>query len=239
MEYNKIMKIFDVSYNLLSDSRSSELFSLRKKTFKDRLNWIVNCENGMEHDEYDNRHTTYLFGIHDNQVICSLRFIEIKHPNMITGVFKSYFSKIELPSGNYLEASRLFIDKDRTQKLQLQHYPISSLLFLSMINYTRHQGYEGIYAIISHPMLTIFKRSGWLISVVEQGMSEKNQKIYLVYMPVDDHNQQILMHKISKTSLIGNGILDTWPLALHIRNNGSDQLQLNCKTYGMPGVSHS
>lgn len=124
-----MMEIFDVGYNLLSDNLSNELFSLRKKTFKDRLDWVVNCENNMEYDEYDNKHTTYLFGVHDNLVLCSLRFIEIKYPNMITGVFKSYFSKIELPSGNYIEASRLFIDKDRVKQLQLQQYPISSMLF--------------------------------------------------------------------------------------------------------------
>ncbi|CNK53375.1 acyl-homoserine-lactone synthase [Yersinia mollaretii] len=213
------MEIFDISYGFLSASRANELFSLRKKVFKDRLNWAVNCDNDMEYDEYDNIHTTYLFGVHANQIICSLRFIEIKHPNMITGVFKSYFNKIEFSDGNYLEASRLFIANDRAKKLQIQHYPISSMLFLAMINYTRHQGYKGIYAIISHPMLTIFKRSGWLISVVEQGMSERNNIIYFVYMPVDDHNQQILMHKISKALLIENDKLNTWPLSLHIRNN--------------------
>ncbi|WP_145559621.1 acyl-homoserine-lactone synthase [Yersinia bercovieri] len=213
------MEIFDVSYSSLSTMRARELFLLRKNVFKDRLNWNVNCENGMEFDEYDSIHTTYLFGVHDDQVICSLRFIGIKHPNMITGVFKSYFNKIELPDGNYLEASRLFIAKNRTKTLQLQHYPISSMLFLSMINYTRHQGYEGIYAIISHPMLAIFKRSGWLISVVEQGLSEENKIIYVVYMPVDEHNQQILMHKISKTLLIENDKLNTWPLSLDIRSN--------------------
>lgn len=212
------MEIFDISYSLLSDSRSSELFSLRKKVFKDRLNWSVNCKNGMEYDEYDNIHTTYLFGVHYGQIICSLRFIEIKYPNMITGVFKSYFNRIELPEGNYLEASRLFINKDSSQKLQLKKHPISSMLFLAMINYSRYHGYKGIYAIISHPMLAIFKRSGWLISVVEQGMSEKKNRIYLVYMPVDDHNQQILMHRISKNSLIGNHELNTWPLFLHFRS---------------------
>lgn len=213
------MEMFDVSYKILTDGLASELFLLRKNVFKDRLNWAVNCENGMEYDEYDNIHTTYLFGVHDKQVICSLRFIEIKHPNMITGVFKSYFNKIELPDGDYLEASRLFIVKDRVRKLKLQHYPISSMLFLAMINYTRHQSCKGIYAIISHPMLTILKRSGWLISVVEQGMSKENKIIYFVYMPVDDHNQQILIHNIGKTLLIENDKLDAWPLSLNIRNN--------------------
>lgn len=212
------MEIFDVSYSLLSNYRASELFLLRKKIFKDRLNWIVNCKNNMEYDEYDDIHTTYLFGVQDEQIICSLRFIEIKYPNMINGVFKSYFNKIKVPDGNYLEASRFFIDKDRAQKLQLQSYPISSILFLAMINYTRHKAYEGIYAIISHAMLIILKRSGWLISVVEQGMSEKNTIIYLVYMPIDENNQQILMRKINQTLSIGDEKLNAWPLSLSIRN---------------------
>ncbi|HEN3656272.1 TPA: acyl-homoserine-lactone synthase, partial [Yersinia enterocolitica] len=96
------MEIFDVSYSLLSDYQASELFLLRKMVFKDRLNWAVNCKNNMEYDEYDDIHATYLFGVQDEQIICSLRFIEIKYPNMINGVFKSYFSKIKIPDGNYL-----------------------------------------------------------------------------------------------------------------------------------------
>ncbi|HEN3656212.1 TPA: acyl-homoserine-lactone synthase, partial [Yersinia enterocolitica] len=67
---------------------------------------------------------------------------------------------------------------------------------------------------ISHPMLTICKRSGWLVSVVEQGMSEKKTIIYLVYMPVDDRNQQILIHKVNQVLLIKNNSLNTWPLSL-------------------------
>lgn len=47
-----------------------------------------------------------------------------------------------------------------------------------MINYAKNLGYEGVYAINSHPMLAIFKRSGWLISVVEQGMSEKTKNLF-------------------------------------------------------------
>lgn len=235
-----MIEIFNVNYNLLSENRSAELFSLRKKTFKDRLNWIVNCKNNMEFDEYDNSHTTYLFGVCDNLIICSLRFIEIKYNNMITGTFKHYFNKINLPEGNYVEASRLFIDKQRVRSLQLHHYPISSILFLSMINYARHQNYEGIYAIISHPMLIIFQRSGWGISIVEQGISEKNQKIYLVYMPIDNKNQQILINHIQNHQPHSNkNNLDEWPLSLSIRGNRPDELQLNPKPYGMFGIGNA
>jgi len=227
MEDVEMIEIFDVNYNLLPDNRSKELFSLRKKTFKDRLDWIVNCENNMEFDEYDNKHTTYIFGTYKEMVVCSLRFIETKYPNMITGTFKSYFNKIELPEGNFVEASRLFIDKERIQAMQLQRKPISSILFLSMINYARNYGYQGIYAIISHPMLIIFQRSGWEISVVEQGQSEKNQRIYLIYMPVDDRNQQILVDRINLAHSGLTPVRDAWPLTFRVREHGSDELQLN------------
>lgn len=211
-----MFKVEDVKYNFLSNMLSVELYSLRKKVFKDRLGWRVECNSGFECDSYDNIHAAYLFGMQDNIVVCSTRFIEMNYPNMITGVFKSYFNKIEIPSGNFVEASRLFIDKARVENLNLQHFPTSSLLFLSMINYARHKGYDGIFAIVSHAMYIIFRRSGWLISVVEKGISEKNKDIYLIYMPVDKYNQKILMGKISKQLCLSDTVLDTWPVMLNI-----------------------
>lgn len=233
-----MIEFFDVDYNSLSDNRSNELFSLRKKTFKDRLNWIVSCEKNMEFDVYDNNNTTYIFGVYDNLIICSLRFVETKYPTMIIDTFKPYFKQISLPEGNYVEASRLFIDKERIQALQLQQHPISSILFLSMINYARDRGYEGIYAIVSHPMLVIFQRSGWQISIVEKGLSEKRQNIYLIHMPVDNHNQHILINRINQKSPSSSKALNTWPLSFAIRENGSDQLQLNPEPYGMLGIGN-
>ncbi|WP_225086247.1 acyl-homoserine-lactone synthase CarI [Pectobacterium colocasium] len=207
-----MLEIFDVNHALLSETKSEELFTLRKETFKDRLNWAVQCTDGMEFDQYDNNNTTYLFGIKDNTVICSLRFIETKYPNMITGTFFPYFKEINIPEGNYLESSRFFVDKSRAKDILGNEYPISSMLFLSMINYSRDKGYDGIYTIVSHPMLTILKRSGWGISVVEQGLSEKQERVYLVFLPVDDENQEALARRINRSGTFMNNELKQWPL---------------------------
>ncbi|KFX18422.1 acyl-homoserine-lactone synthase [Pectobacterium betavasculorum] len=209
-----MLEIFDVNHTLLSETKSEELFTLRKETFKDRLNWAVQCTDGMEFDQYDNNNTTYLFGIKDNTVICSLRFIETKYPNMITGTFFSYFKEINIPEGNYLESSRFFVDKSRAKEILGNEYPISSMLFLSMINYSRDKGYDGIYTIVSHPMLTILKRSGWGISVVEQGLSEKKERVYLVFLPVDDQNQDALARRINRSGTFMSNDLKQWPLRL-------------------------
>ena len=84
-------------------------------------------------------------------VVCSLRFIETKYNNMITGTFKSYFNKIELPEGIYVEASRLFIDKERVKTLKLQKKPLSSILFLSMINYAKITATRGSMPLLVTP----------------------------------------------------------------------------------------
>ncbi|GKW21359.1 N-acylhomoserine lactone synthase ExpI [Pectobacterium araliae] len=207
-----MLEIFDVNHTLLSEKKSEELFTLRKETFKDRLNWAVQCTDGMEFDQYDNNNTTYLFGIKDNTVICSLRFIETKYPNMITGTFFPYFKEINIPEGNYLESSRFFVDKSRAKDILGNEYPISSMLFLSMINYSRDKGYDGIYTIVSHPMLTILKRSGWGIRVVEQGLSEKEERVYLVFLPVDDENQEALARRINRSGTFMSNELKQWPL---------------------------
>lgn len=234
-----MMDFFALDYDSLSKRKSSELFSLRKKTFKDRLNWRVNCEENMEFDGYDNKNTTYILGAYNDTVICSLRFIETKFPNMIIDTFRPYFKNLSLPEGNYVEASRLFIDKERVKSLSLQQHPISSILFLSMINYAKDMSYQGIYAIVSHPMLIIFQRSGWQISVIETGLSEKNQNIYLIYMPVDEYNQQILINRINETPFILNGNLKTWPLSFSGRENRPDKVQFDPEPYGVLGIGNT
>ncbi|WJY13797.1 acyl-homoserine-lactone synthase [Pectobacteriaceae bacterium CE90] len=213
-----MLEIFDVNYDLLSDKKSQELFTLRKETFKDRLDWAVSCTNDMEFDQYDNSNANYLFGVKDDAVICSVRFIETKYPNMITGTFCSYFNKIKIPDGNYIESSRFFVDKIRAKKLNINKYPISSMLFLAMINYSIKSNYEGIYTIVSHPMLTILKRSGWDISIVEQGLSEKNETIYLLYLPTDDKNQNALINRITHTNDFAYHQLKKWPLSFLLTN---------------------
>lgn len=219
-----MLDLLDIKYRHLSELKSAELFSLRKRVFKDRLNWMVKSHNEMEFDEYDNDQTTYVFGVHQDTCVCSLRFIETKHPNMITGTFRSWFKDFTLPEGNYVEASRLFIDKERISSLKLRQKPVSALLFLSMINYARHYKYDGIYAIVSHPMYLIFKRSGWEISVEAESYSEKEEKIFLIFMPVDDKNQQTLIDLVKSKAPQLQMALDSWPLSFPVSQHRPDQL---------------
>jgi len=211
-----MIEIFDVSYNDLTDRRSEDLYKLRKKTFKDRLDWAVNCSNDMEFDEYDNADTRYLLGIYENQLVCSIRFIDLRLPNMITHTFHALFDDVQLPDGDYIESSRFFVDKNRAKDLLGSKYPISYVLFLSMINYARHHGHKGIYTIVSRAMLTIAKRSGWEIEVIKEGFVSENEPIYLLRLPIDTYNQNILAKRISAQSETELSALYAWPMSLPV-----------------------
>ncbi len=211
-----MLEIFDVSYNDLTERRSEDLYKLRKITFKDRLDWAVNCSNDMEFDEFDNSGTRYMLGIYDNQLVCSVRFIDLRLPNMITHTFQHLFGDVKLPEGDFIESSRFFVDKNRAKALLGSRYPISYVLFLSMINYARHHGHTGIYTIVSRAMLTIAKRSGWEIEVIKEGFVSENEPIYLLRLPIDCHNQHLLAKRIRDQSESNIAALCQWPMSLTV-----------------------
>jgi acyl homoserine lactone synthase len=214
-----MIDIIDVKYEQLSKEKSDELFGLRKMVFKDRLNWAVTCINDIEFDEYDNNHTTYLFGIHNNTVICSLRLIEMQYPNMIENTFSSFFNDANIPKGKYIESSRFFVDKTRAKEFNFTRYPISAMLFLAALNYSKKNGYDGILTLVSQSMLKIMARTGWQLSIVGEGVSEKNENVYILKLPNDNENQKILIENINQRINFTKEKLTEWPLSFNVAKN--------------------
>lgn len=210
-------KFLEISYSDLTESGSKQLFTLRKKTFHDRLNWKVSCHDNQEYDEYDNFNTTYIVGFYREELMCSIRMIEIRKPNMITGVFAEYFPGVKLPDKNCLEASRFFVDKSSVYDMGLHDLPVSHMLFLSIINYSMRLRYEGIYAIVSRQMYTILRRSGWGPEVIMERMSEKNERIYLIFLQTDKESRNHFIEKLSENPGIKGQMLYEWPLIFTVQ----------------------
>jgi acyl homoserine lactone synthase len=61
-------------------------------------------------------------------------------------------------------------------------------------------------------MYILLKRSGWNITEVSQGESEKNQIIYLLHLDVNIDSQQQLINKIRMTHHLEPAQLETWPI---------------------------
>lgn len=89
---------------------------------------------------------------------------------------------------------------------------LSTILFLAMVNYAKDCGYKGILTVVSRGMFILLKRSGWNITVLNQGESEKNEIIYLLHLGVDIDSQQKLINKIRRVHQLEPGVLESWPL---------------------------
>lgn len=211
--HDGMLELFDVSYDELKITHSNELYRLRKKTFSDRLKWDVTCNADLEFDEFDNSATRYILGLYKGQLICSVRFIGLEQPNMITHTFRACFDTIPLPNDG-IESSRFFVDKERAQQLLGGRYPISQILFLAMINWARHNDRHGIHTIVSRSMLTILKRSGWQIKTLKEAFLSKRERIYLVFLPTEAKDQeQIASGLINGFDYPADSVI-TWPLSL-------------------------
>lgn len=198
-----MINFMEVRYMDLTTSDANQLFSARKKTFKDRLDWRVDIANNMEVDAYDNISANYILGKCNDVLICSVRLIDTAQKNMLNdGVFNDFFDdKINL-NGNSLEASRLFIDKEKITKLSLSKHPICSILFRSMVTYARKRNYNCMYAVVSQQMYIIFRRAGWDVEILARGQSEKRQIIYYILMPIDKYSVSRLLERTSIPELI-------------------------------------
>lgn len=208
-----MFNIYSINYSSMSSEKTEDLFVLRKNTFKDRLQWAVNCSDGKELDQFDNEKTDYIFGVENGRIICGTRMIDMQYDNMLNSIFSSFFKYVLIPEGKFIESTRFFVDKERTHSLLGRRFPVTMVLFLSLINYARQHHYDGILAVASHPMLHIIRNSGWNVSLLETGISEKDEPVYLLLGHVDRESQEALKERIfRKISTMDERILDDWPL---------------------------
>lgn len=209
-----MFNLISVKYQDIINDKLDELYLLRKKTFKDRLDWQVTCVGDREFDGYDNEHTHYLLGCYDGEIVCSVRFISMDQPNMITGPFKDFFSYQAPEDGALIESSRFFVDKERVKELAGTTLPFCHLLFLGMVNYARTLGKQAIMTVCSKSMYTILKRSGWNIAVESTGLSEKKEPVYLLRLGIGDDSQEALIKYIRRHYCCEGSYLKKWPIYL-------------------------
>lgn len=194
------IEFFLSHHNDLHSGIAGELYSLRKKTFHERLEWKVECSGRDEKDQFDNANTTYLLGISEGLLLCGARFIDTRNPTMISEIFHEYFTDLVLPTDiPCCEISRLFLDKERRDEGQLRGIPASKALFLAMIMYCLNKGYQGMYAIASRGMYAIFRQAGWNVKVIRKGTSEKGEAIYYIFMPANENVIEEIINKDKKS----------------------------------------
>ena len=93
------------------------MFRLRYDTFHKRLGWDVQCENGMERDQFDSASTVYIIGkASDQSVDACWRLLPTTGPYMLRDIFPELLHGQVAPQAlDCWELSRFAIATDRIE----------------------------------------------------------------------------------------------------------------------------
>lgn len=94
-----------------------EMFKVRAKVFKERLDWEVIVKDGREKDEFDDLNPLYLFSVDENNNLQGcLRLLPTTGPNMLRDVFSILIPEGKIESPLIWESSRFCINPDIVHK---------------------------------------------------------------------------------------------------------------------------
>src|SRR5882757_5318806 len=88
------------------------MFRLRRRVFKERLDWTVSVSGDLELDVYDALNPTYLVMLSGKrQVVGCVRLLPTTGPNMLADTFPDLLTGLKPPrSSRVLESSRFCVD---------------------------------------------------------------------------------------------------------------------------------
>lgn len=142
----------------------TSMYRLRRRVFKDRLDWSVSVCGDLEIDIYDALSPTYLLVISDaNEVLGCVRLLPTTGPNMLADTFANLLGNRPAPSdGRILESSRFCVDTERREAPGRSGFNRATfVLFAAMIEAMRAGGAHSIVTVTDARMERILRRAGW------------------------------------------------------------------------------
>jgi len=150
---------------------TEEMFRLRARQFRDRLNWEVKVENGYEFDEFDHMNPLYLVSVDEEtgEIAGGLRFLPTTGPTMMKNVFDRYFDEpFDIETPLVWECTRFAVEpsiaKRRTTPTGLCKTTFE--LMQGGCEVAMMAGVEQIVGIFDRLMVRIYRRAGWAPEII-------------------------------------------------------------------------
>lgn len=142
-------------------SELAQMYRLRRRVFKDRLDWEVETVGDMEVDQYDALNPFYLLLRGDDGWIQGcVRLLPSTGPNMLRDTFPVLLDTTEAPSSDKVwESSRFALDAGR-----MGIGPIAKdtfELFAGMVEFGLARQLTSIVTVTDTRMERILRRAGW------------------------------------------------------------------------------
>lgn len=152
----------------------TSMYRLRRRVFKDRLDWSVSVSGDLEIDIYDALSPTYLLAVSaDNEVLGCVRLLPTTGPTMLVDTFPSLLGKQTAPRDDrILESSRFCVDTTRSVEASPNGLNRATfVLFAAMLEAMRAKAARAIVTVTDARMERILRRAGWPL----QRLSEPQQ----------------------------------------------------------------
>lgn len=136
-----------------------DMYRLRFQMFRERLNWDVDTEDGLEFDEYDDLDPHYLIA-KDEQMICGCwRILPTIGPNMLRDVFPELLAGLPAPCGEDIwELSRFAVNRQRVDGFGFSRLPLS--MMAHTVRFARSQGVNQLVTVTTTALERLLKHAG-------------------------------------------------------------------------------
>jgi acyl homoserine lactone synthase len=139
------------------------MYLLRRRVFKDRLDWNVSVSGELEIDVFDALNPTYLIALSDHTVVGCVRLLPTTGPTMLAETFPELLGGKAAPSSKrILESSRFCVDTKLVAELGGNSLNRTTfILFAAMIEYLRATKAHSIVTVTDTRMERILRRAAW------------------------------------------------------------------------------
>ncbi|MBR0713928.1 acyl-homoserine-lactone synthase [Bradyrhizobium liaoningense] len=142
----------------------TSMYRLRRRVFKDRLDWSVSVSGDMEIDLYDALSPTYLLVVSEQSaVVGCVRLLPTTGPTMLADTFANLLGNRTAPRDEgILESSRFCVDT--THSVEPSRTGLNRatfVLFAAMIEAMRAREARSIVTVTDSRMERILRRAGW------------------------------------------------------------------------------
>jgi N-acyl-L-homoserine lactone synthetase len=140
------------------------MFRLRRRVFKDRLDWTVSVSGDLELDVYDALNPTYLVMVSGKrEVVGCVRLLPTTGPTMLADTFPQLLTGLEPPRSNrIIESSRFCVDTALAAEATGSGLSRATfILFAAMIESLSLLDADNIVTVTDTRMERILRRAGW------------------------------------------------------------------------------
>ena len=167
---------------------------LRRRVFRDRLDWKVSVSDGLEIDQYDALTPTCLLGVDRRDVVGCVRLLPTTGPNMLADTFPVLLDGRAAPkTAKIWETSRFCVNTQNvaaTAENGLKE--ATSLWFAAMIEWGKQNDLQAIATVTDLRMERILRRAGWHLDRLGEPRQVGAPKAVAGLLPVTDDALQAI-----------------------------------------------